>query len=211
MVSHLRLAFIKLYRCSSFSFGSAASVSEAVPRVGMSSGGRKLTESPGFQFLLPPGPAVARLMVLSNLPPVSPCALTDPSNGVPQADTTVAVAPAVPMSFKRVRRSIVRFSSDMESTLLTMSRSCLHPGWLPCTPPAERTTRPAAFPIAGLSMVAAGSHSRVRREYHEPSRGDYPDRRVWRSAGRSSRRARPVSMGRLSIPSAGWAPAQDVF
>src|SRR5688572_15099882 len=114
VVSHFRLAFMSSYMRSSFSRGSAASASDAAPRVGMSCGGRKLTASPAFQLRLPPGPAVARLMLFSNLPPVSPSALTLPSNGDPHAETTAPVAPVAPMSLSSVRRSTtVRVASDM--------------------------------------------------------------------------------------------------
>src|SRR5688572_15118785 len=105
-VSHLRLALISSYMRSSFSFGSAAIVSAAAPRVGISAGGRNFTASPGSQAGLPPGPWVASGTDLSNLPPVSPLALTDCPIEQPVVEMTVAVAPADPINFSRVRRSI---------------------------------------------------------------------------------------------------------
>jgi hypothetical protein len=56
--------------------------------------------------MLPPGPSVASGTDLSNLPPVRPLALTGWLNEVQPVEMAVAVAPADPISFSRVRRSI---------------------------------------------------------------------------------------------------------
>src|SRR5438128_1612136 len=66
-------------------------------------------------------------MVFSHRPPVrlAPESALAVGNGVPQADTTVAVAPADPSSFKSDRRSILPICSDMDSTLLECPRSSL--------------------------------------------------------------------------------------
>ena len=99
---------------SSARTGGAASLSEGwrrdprpCPLVGMSSGGRNFTASPGCQARLPPGPAVASGTVFSNLPPVRPCADTPLSKAPLHADPIVAVAPTDPITFRRVRRSIL--------------------------------------------------------------------------------------------------------
>src|SRR5437879_10703388 len=105
---------------SSFCFGRLARTLAARP-LGIFSGGRNLTASPACQFRLPPGPAVAKEIVLSHFPPVRlapDSALAVPMD-LPQPEKTAPVAPADPMIFKSERRSTLPFCSDMDATLLT--------------------------------------------------------------------------------------------
>src|SRR5262249_9177339 len=104
---------------NSFCFGRLASISAALPLVAIFSGGKNLVVSPGCQFRLPPGPAVARGTDFSHLPPVRPAlALAVPIDR-PQAEKTIPAAPADPMILQSVRRSILPVSSGIGSTLLS--------------------------------------------------------------------------------------------
>src|SRR2546426_423093 len=102
---------------SSLFLGRLASMSAALPVAGIFSGGRNLAASPGRQFGLPPGPAVAKATVFSHLPPVR--AALDPAVAIsidlPQEEKTAPVAPADPMIFSNVRRSILPFCFVMDS------------------------------------------------------------------------------------------------
>ena len=61
-------------------------------------------------------------------------ALPESSSDEPQADSTVAVAPAVPIAVRRLRRSVLRFSSDNESPSLPAEAEFLFPGPDPGNP-----------------------------------------------------------------------------